>query len=265
MTKVQNPMGLKLITVFTFLMMITVNALANILPIAGVGTGEVSDYYSNLFAPSAITFAIWGVIYLLLALFTLYQLGLFNKNEDAQKGAMIIKICKLFSISSVVNTVWIFTWHYKIIWLSLILMAAILILLILIATEIKKNDLSSREKFMVRLPFSIYFGWITVATIANVTTFLVSINWGGFGISQELWTVLVLVVGAAIGIATIVCFKDFFYGLVLIWAYVGILIKHLSSYGYFGEYTAVIITVSVCLALFAATDIAILLRKKKTI
>ena len=196
MTNGKNSAGIKILTSIAFLVMVTVNALANILPIGGVGTGEVSDSYPNLFAPAAITFSIWGVIYLLLAMYTLYQIGLFHKKDAPGKGGLINRISTLFMFSSFTNTAWIFAWHYKIIWASLVLMAALFIFLMLINLELKRHELTAREKVFVRLPFSVYFGWITVASIANVTTFLVSVGWDGFGLSEVFWTVAVIAVGA---------------------------------------------------------------------
>ncbi len=262
MEKTKNPLWIKLTTLITFLAMITVNALANILPIAGIGTGAVSDSYPNLFAPAPITFAIWGLIYLLLALYTLYQFGVFNKDQDLSNVSMVVKISILFAISSVVNTAWIFSWHYKLIGLSLILMTAILVLLILINLEIKKRDISKKEELFIKVPFSIYFGWITVASIANVVTFLVSVGWNGFGLSEAVWAVIIIAVGAVVGLIAILTYRAFFYGLVLIWAYAGIIIKHLSSSGFNGEYTAVIVTTAISIALFIAAQVMLLVKKK---
>ncbi len=109
--KEKSTVIVKIVTGVAFLVMVVINALANILPINGVGTGEVSDALPDLFAPSALTFAIWGVIYLLLALFTLYQGGVFNKEYDAKKNEMLKKISILFIISSLANSIWIFAWH----------------------------------------------------------------------------------------------------------------------------------------------------------
>ena len=263
MIKEKNSAATKILTSIAFLVMIVVNALANILPIGGVGTGEVSDSYPNLFAPAAITFSIWGVIYILLAMYTLYQIGFFNKKDKPKNKELINRISTLFMFSSFTNAAWIFAWHYKIIWASLVLMAALFIFLMLITLELKRHELTAREKVFVRLPFSVYFGWITVATIANIITFLVSVNWNGFGLSEVFWTVTVIAAGAIIGIITIISNRDFFYGLTVIWAYVGILIKHMSTKGYNGNYIAVIITVSICLALLAAAEMIAIAPKKE--
>jgi hypothetical protein len=216
------------ITSITFLAMVTVNALATILPINGINTGQVSDLYPNLFTPAGITFAIWGIIYLLLALFTLYLVGIFH-GKGIIKKKLLIRTGIIFSISSLANIAWIFSWHYQIIPLSMVLMVAILVCLIMVMQEIDKEILTKREMFFIKIPFSVYFGWITVATIANATVLLVSLNWDGFGISPTIWTIVVILIGTIIGITRVIRVKDIAYGLVFIWAYAGILIKHIST------------------------------------
>jgi len=248
---------LKLFVAATFLAMVVVNVLANLLPINGITTGAVSDSYPNLFTPAALTFSVWGLIYLLLAVHTLYQIGLL-RGKDKTNEVLLRKIGVIFSISSLVNTAWIFAWHYKLIVLSAVLIVILLICLIAIATLINAQPLSTREKVLIRLPFSVYFGWITVATIANITTMLVYLGWNGFGIPESAWTIVILAIGALIGVLTMLRFKDIAYGLVLMWAYLGILIKHADSSGFSGQYPGVIIAVSACLAVFAAVEISIL-------
>lgn len=250
---------IKIFVVITFIVMIVVNVLANSLPINGVDTGVISDSYPNLFAPAGITFAIWGLIYLLLALFTFYQLGIINKNDEISTE-LLNKVGILFSISSIANTIWIFTWHYQVIWLSIVFMLVILISLIKIVNAIKKERLSSKEKFFVKLPFSIYFGWITVATIANATTLLVSLNFKGFGISETIWTVLIIIIGAIIGIITLLRNRDYFYGLVIIWAYFGIIIKHTTVFN--SMYPAVIIAAIISIVFLITADIYAITKKE---
>lgn len=255
--------SVKIIAAVTFLLMIVVNILANTLPINGQTTGEVSNSYPNLFAPAGITFAIWGLIYLLLAGFTLYLLGFFQGSSDAVNFELLNKVGIVFSISSIANAAWIFAWHYNRIPLSMVLMVVILDCLIFINYLINKEELSAREKLFVRLPFSVYFGWITVATIANVTTLLVSIGWDGFGLSEQFWTVIILIVGMLIGTATIIRNKDIAYGLVMLWAYAGILLKHVSESGFAGQYPAVIYTVIACMIIFVIDVIYVWLGNRK--
>ena len=198
---------------------------------------------------------------MLLAAYAIYQLVVGGKKGGADEG-MYRKVGILFCVSSVVNALWIFAWHYRIIYLSMILMLFILICLINIVGTIRKETLSVKEKIFVKLPFSVYFGWITVATIANATTMMVSMGWNGFGISEAVWTVIVIAVGAVIGILTILRNRDYAYGLVIIWAYTAILTKHTSVVGFGGMYLAVIIAVVVCLALILTADVYTIVKRQ---
>jgi hypothetical protein len=254
---------IKIFVAVSYLAMIVVNALANALPINGMTTGDISNKYSNLFAPAAIAFSIWGLIYLLLAAYILYQFGLFQKDKELKRNELFNKIGIYFIISSLANISWIFSWHYNIIWLSVIFMLLLLFCLIKIADILKQEKFSFRDKVFIQTPFSVYFGWITVATIANITTFLVSIKWNGFGMSDSFWTVLILIIGATIGIIRILKDKDMIYGLVFIWAYIGILIKHTSSIEFAGQYSNVIVTVIFCIFAILVSETLILKNKKK--
>ncbi len=261
MVYIKEKNTVKLITAGTFLLMIFVNFLANALPINGVTSGQVSDNYLNLFAPAGITFAIWGLIYLLLAGFTVYQFGFFTKFYETAKKELIKNVSIYFSISSVANTIWIFAWHFDAIGLSLIMITTILICLISIHNKLNQYELSATDYILMRLPFSVYFGWITIAVIANVTTFLVSINWNGFGIPENLWTIIILLVGLGIASMTMLNSKDAAYGAVIIWAYLGILIKHISKTGFAGQYPLIIITVILCLALLIIGELYLIKNK----
>ena len=254
-------MNLSVITLISYLIMILLNALANIIPINGVDTGLVSDSYFNLFAPAGITFVIWGLIYLLLGIFTLYQLDIKGTNKLSHIRS-IDRIRILFSINALANSIWIIAWHYFQIGISLILMLIILISLIAINRKLNKEKLSKLEKIYIKLPFGIYFGWITVATIANITTFLVSVNWTGFGISENIWTVIIIIVGGIIGSLSIINYKSFSYGLVIIWAYIGILIKHISESGFNRNYPDIIIATIVMILVLCVIQIYGLIKGK---
>ena len=179
--------SVKALVGLTYVAMIAVNVLANALPINGRTTGAVSDAYPNLFAPAGVTFAIWGLIYLLLGAHVLYQFGLFHVSDDkgavgeSRRVSLLERVGVLFSLSSIANVAWILSWHYDLILVSTLLLATMLVLLILITRTILAADLNPRDRIFIRLPFSVYFGWITVATIANITVWLVSIGWGGGG------------------------------------------------------------------------------------
>jgi len=254
---------IKIAVGITYLGMIIINWLATALPINNVTPGVVSDYYLNLFAPAGFTFAIWGVIYLLLGGFVLYSFGIFGK-LSVDQNKLIEKVGILFIITSLANVAWIFSWHYDFITLSVVLMFVILVSLIKIIALLSKVNLTKKDYYLIRLPFSVYFGWITIATIANITVFLVSINWNGFGLSDVIWTMIVLLIGAIIGILTALKNKDLAYLLVFIWAYYGILIKHTSITGFYGSYPLIIGTVISCILAFIIANIFLSISLIKT-
>ncbi len=234
-----------------YLIMIAMNALANILPINGQTSGEVSDTYGNLFAPAGITFSIWGLIYILLGLYCIYQLIMARRSESYER-LNIRRINVLFIITSIANSLWIIAWHYEWILVSLILIVVILVGLILIKQQTVKYVRGTKHQWFIDVPFSIYFGWITIATIANVTVLLVSLEWNGFGLPETFWMILISVIGIVISGWTMTKNKDVFYGLVILWAYTGILIKHTSTSGFAGQYPAVMVTISFCIVAIVA-------------
>ena len=221
---------LSILNVLGFLGVVIVNALAVTLPLNNKTTGELSDQYPNLFVPAGLTFSIWGVIYILLANFVIYGLVVAIR-KDSEKSSFIENIGILFLISCLANIGWIFAWHYEILALSLVLMLILLgsLITIYLRLRIGKSDSTRTEKYVVHLPFSIYLGWITIATIANVTALLVDINWNTFGLSEPFWAIAVIIVGIAITLSVLFTRKDIFYCLVVDWALLGILLKRLAD------------------------------------
>lgn len=220
---------LQVLNIIAFLAVIIVNGLANALPLGGNTTGDISDLYPNLFVPAGLTFSIWGLIYLALGIFIFYQArDLFS----ARKIEMpyLKSISWYFLISCLANAGWIFAWHYRQVLLSLVAMLVLLFSLIRIYTRLNigKEPVDSATRYYVHLPFSLYLGWITVATIANITAVLVWYNWSGWGLSEVFWTVLVIIAGTVIGLINIIQRGDIAYSAVIIWAYLGIIIKRYS-------------------------------------
>ena len=255
--------SIKWFVLLALIAMLTVNALSSILPINGVTPKEVSDRYPNLFVPAPLTFAIWGVIYLLVFGYVLYQLGLFRRKGEAVNAALLNKIGLVFIVSSVLNLSWVIAWHYGQLVLSFVILALLLVALIMIRLNIAAQEpLSNKEKWFVRLPFSVYFGWVTIATIAGATALLVGTGFSGLGISESAWTILILLVGAAIGIATALRFRDVPYLLVFIWAYSNILSNHLPSGTFAGAYPGVVTTLVASLVAFVAVILVLLWKKK---
>jgi len=220
---------LSILNVLGVLGVVIVNALAVMLPLNNKTTQELSDQYPNLFVPAGLTFSIWGVIYILLAIFAIYGL-IIAIRKDTQNSSFIWSIGILFFISCLANIGWIFAWHYEILPLSLVLMLLLLgcLLSIYLRLNIGKSDSSNTEKYMVHLPFSVYLGWITIATIASVTALLVDVNWNTFGLVEQFWAVAVIVVGIAIALSILFTRRDIFYCLVVDWALLGILLKRLA-------------------------------------
>ena len=213
---------LRLGNIIAFLATIAINSLANILPLNGITTGELSDLYGNLFTPAGYVFSIWGVIYLLLALFSYYQYGANDSLHD--------RIDILFIISCVFNSVWIFLWHYQYVFLSLFAMFGVLgsLILIYIRLGIGERKVDNNERYMVHLPFSVYLGWITVAPIANVAAYLVATGWDGFNQAAINMTVGMIVIAMALTLINTYTKGDVAYAAVIVWALGGILQKQMG-------------------------------------
>ena len=250
---------LSIINLAGFLGTVVVNGLATSLPINNKTTGELSDQYPNLFVPAGLTFSIWGLIYILLAIFTIYSVIIAIKKDAA--GSFINKIGLLFFLSCIANMAWIFAWHYEIVPLSLVIMLLLLGFLIAIYMRLGVGNKgpAKKEQYLVHLPFSVYLGWITIATIANVTALLVDVNWSRFGLSEQFWAVVVIVVGIAIALSVLLRRQDIYYCLVVDWALLGILVKRLASS--IPAQSVIIITI-IGLVLITAGILVQLVRKK---
>jgi len=212
----------RILMIVSLIVTLAVNGLANTLPINGLTTGEVSDRYPVLFVPAGYVFSIWGLIYLSLIVFAIYivtKRGMVNGKIDS--------IAWWFVAANILNAAWVFFWHYELFPVTLIVMLGLLVSLIAIYLKLgvgkTKRDLV--EKLTVATPFSIYLGWITVATVANVAQLLYVSGWRGGPISQPAWTVIMLVIGAVLGVLMIFLRSEVSYPLVLTWAFVGIWVK----------------------------------------
>lgn len=214
-----------------FLLTIVMNYLANTLPLNGVQTGEISDRYSNLFVPAGFTFAVWGIIYLLLAIYIVYQLiEAFRIQEGETSSSFIDTISFWFILASIANVLWLFAWHFEVIWLSLILMLLLFgsLLMIYIKLEIDIVPTSQLDRYLVKLPFSVYLGWISVATIANFSAFIVSLLIdadGNIALDNTLQqAATILVVAVAMGLAAFMLLrrKDYPYAIIIAWGLAGV-------------------------------------------
>lgn len=216
----------QLANIFAFLATVILNFLANALPFNGQTTGEVSDKFDVYFVPAGYVFSIWGLIYLGLLAFTIYQ-ALPGQRDNPR----LEKLGYLFAFSCLVNIIWLFLWHYEQFALSVVFMLALLGFLIssYLRLEIGKAIVSSGERWFVQLPFSIYLGWISVATIANITSYLDYIEWSGWGIGSAIWAFLMIIVGGVL--AAVMRFRrnEVAFLLVVVWAFAGIAIKQAAT------------------------------------
>ncbi len=248
-----NSALLKWLNIMSFLFTVLVNGLAGSTTIlGGKNTAQISDANPTLITPAGYVFSIWGVIYILLGIFVVFQALPSEKGKDLQK-----RIGWLFILSSLLNIAWLFLWQFEYLSLSVVLMFLLLATLISIylRLNIGKSTAPLREKLAVHLPFSVYLGWITIASIANVTVTLVSANWDGFGISPETWAALIVIVALLITIFVIATRKDVAYGLVIIWALAGITVKQSENQNIvmITEISAIIVAVSLAAVILLAS------------
>jgi benzodiazapine receptor len=240
---------LQSLNVLAFAVTVIVNALASSLALNGRTTAEVSDLYPTLVTPAGYVFSIWGLIYVLLLVFVVFQ-ALPSQREKP----FLKQVSVLFVLSGVFNVLWLFLWHYDQIVLSVVLMFALLATLIAIYLRlgIGRSEVSWKERVSVHLPFSVYLGWITVASIANVAAALVSIEWNGFGLANDVWAVLVIAVALLITLAVIATRRDVAYSLVIVWALVGIAVNQSAYQNIVTAATASVIIIIVALAALLA-------------
>jgi len=212
----------QIITIFITVLTIVLNILANALPFNGQGTGEISDRFSILFVPAGYVFSIWFLIYVGIAAFTIFQ----ARPEQAD-NPLINRIAPAYWVANTANIIWLFFWHWEQFPLTLAAMLIILVSLIYLYLQFRRVEkpLTKQEKRFIKIPFSVYLGWISVATIANVTQVLYFINWDGFSLAPEVWTVIMLLVATVVGLLMLLRELDIAYALVLVWSFAGIAVK----------------------------------------
>ena len=208
--------------IVTVLATIVINVLANVLPINGLNTGAISDAFHVYFVPAGYVFSIWGIIYIGLIAYTVFQ-ALPSQKENPRLQATGWWVV----LGGLANSAWIFLWHFEQFVGTLGTMLILLATLIAIYLRMGINQfkVSTGETWAVRVPFSIYLGWITVATIANFTDVLDYIGWNQFGISAAVWMVIIL--AAVVVISGLMNFlrRDVAFAVVLLWALAGIAVK----------------------------------------
>ena len=251
---VVNSKFLKWMNVMVFVLTVLVNGLAGSTKIlGGKDTAQISNSNPTLITPAGYVFSIWGIIYILLGIFVVFQALPSQEGKSYQE-----RIGWLFICSSLLNIAWIFLWQFEYLSLSVVLIFLLLATLIAIylRLNIGKSKVVLRERLAVHLPFSVYLGWITIASIANVAVALVSAKWNGFGISPETWAALILIVALLITLLVVATRRDVAYGLVIIWALVGIAVNQSGHQNIvrIAEISAIIVAI----ALVASMPVTIL-------
>lgn len=213
----------QLLVIVALLAMIAINALSTALPLNGQTPAEISDRAKVFFVPAGYVFSIWGLIYLGTLAYAIYQALPSNAENRELAG-----IGTLFVFSSLANITWIFLWHYEYFTLSVPVMLALLgsLIAIYLRLGVGRERVGPARQWLVHMPFRIYLGWITVATIANITAWLYFQGWDGWGIAPETWTWIMLAAAVIIGGIVSLTRGDVAYAAVLIWAFAGIAVKH---------------------------------------
>jgi hypothetical protein len=207
------------------IVVLAVNALANILPINGFNTGQISGFYPNYFVPAGFTFGIWSIIYLLLIAYSAAFSFYYPKKEKYPDiHAYLEKTYPLYWLTCLCNAGWILAWHYLQMFLSVAIMMAFLGLLITIFLRSLPYavKMTRGQRFLLQAPMIVYLGWISVATIANITAMLVHLEWQGGGISGILWSILMMLIAIGLSVYIGYRFKVISYELVIAWALWGI-------------------------------------------
>jgi hypothetical protein len=209
-----------------FILVIVFNWLANALPFNDQSQAEIAAKYPSLFTPAGFTFSIWGVIYLALLAFIVYQ-----ALPSQRQNPLIARLSVPFKISSVSNALWLVAWHYDQIVLAMLIMLVLLATLVIIyrslLAEINRSTLL--QHVVLYLPFSLYTSWISVATIANVSIIQSSYGWDSAGLTAVNWTLLKLAVAGAVGATVVLKTRDAAFILVIAWAAYGIAAKQAAT------------------------------------
>jgi hypothetical protein len=210
----------------TVILALGVNILASALPLNGQNTGEISDRFDVYFVPAGYVFSIWSIIFLGWIAFTIFQF-----QSSQKESPRLRRLGYLFALSNLANAAWLFCWHYNQFGLSVVVMLILLGLLIAsyLRLDVNRVSVSRAEHWSVDVLFSVYLGWITVATVANVQDWLYYVGWGGFGIPVQTWAVIMLAVASLLGLAMALTHRDVGYLAVLVWAFIGIAVKQASA------------------------------------
>lgn len=186
--------------------------------------GQLGESRAIFFLPAGYVFAIWGVIYIGLIGFVIYQF----RPVAVEKG-VVDRVGIWFIVSSIANSVWVILFVYDLIWISTAVIVILLLSLIMVYRNlgIGMREIDWQERWAVHVPFSIYLGWVSVATVANFAAALYEsgADVSLLGINADVWTVIMLAVAAVLAFAMLYFRRDLAYALVVVWAVVGIYVR----------------------------------------
>ncbi len=212
---------LAIVNTLAFVAILAMNFLAQSADIFPYTTTELGESRAIFFLPSGYVFAIWGVIYLGLGAYITYQLRPANYDNPIHEQISIF-----FIVSCIANVTWLILFLNNLIWESTVAMLVLLASLLAIYTrlDIGRTRVTTLEKWAVHIPFSIYLGWITVATVAN---FAAALYTSGnvtalLGITADVWAVIMMAVAAVLAALMLIIRRDIAYALVVVWALIGI-------------------------------------------
>ncbi|UOO38043.1 tryptophan-rich sensory protein [Oscillospiraceae bacterium CM] len=208
-----------------------INTLGAIGLINGLSQKQISDMYLTLITPSPATFSIWSVIYSLLIISIIVMI--FRKNDPYYQSA-VDQISTLFCISCAFNIAWIISFSFVLVELSVLFILAFVVTLSLLCQRLLK--IHEKKRWLLPLSFGIYTGWLFIATVVNIAAALVKMNWNGFGIADNVWAIVILIIAVLLVIVAQLKNRSATFSLPIAWAYFGIYQFLKSSEGFKGEF-----------------------------
>lgn len=225
----------RLAVVLATLAVVAVNVLANALPLGGRTTGSISDDFPALVTPAGYVFSIWGLIYLGLLAYALWQ-----ALPAQRRNPRVRAVAWPLVLAHAANAGWVVAWHAEAFGVTQLLMLALLATLCVVYLQLRRDDPlpgvrtraappDARERLVARATGSVYLGWITVATVANTTIWLMDLGWDGGFVPAWLWANLTILVATVLGVRMLRAYRDLAYALVLVWAFVGIAVMQIGT------------------------------------
>ena len=214
-----------------FIVTLAINTLGAIGLINGLSQKQISDMYLTLITPSPATFSIWSVIYMLLLISVIVMIA---RKNDTYYDNVVDQITGLFRISCVLNIAWIVSFSFVLVELSLLFIIGFVITLALICQKLLK--IQDKKRWLLPLTFGLYTGWLVIATVVNTAAALVKLKWNGFGLANDVWGIIILVIAVFLVIFVLSKIRNAAFPLPVAWAYFGIYQFLKAPEGFKGEF-----------------------------